>query len=64
MITAVMPTAMMPTKAKLRVMLKMFCGFRKFSLSKAMATQAATVAMKIQNTCRETSQPTRPRLVC
>ena len=33
MMTTVMPSAMMPTKAKLRVTLKRFCGVAKVSVS-------------------------------
>ena len=54
--TAVMPIAMMATKAKLRVTLNRFCWVAKTSLASASTTNAATAATETQNTCWLTSQ--------
>ena len=66
--TAVMPIAMMATKAKLRVTLNRFCWVAKTSLASARTTNAATAATETQNTCwlasRASQCPcTRPAIV-
>src|SRR5262245_56935847 len=47
-ITAVIPWAIMPTNAKLRVTLKRFCWVAKVSVSSESAKQANTAATKTQ----------------
>ena len=59
MMTTVMPSAMMPTKAKLRVTLNRFCGVAKVSVSAVSARQASNAAMKTQNACWPNILPRR-----
>ena len=56
MITAVMPMAMMATKAKLRVTLNRFCCVAKTSLAKDSTTKAITAATDTQKVCWLASQ--------
>ena len=51
MMTAVMPMAMMATKAKLRVTLNRFCCVAKTSLANDSTTNATTAATDTQNVC-------------
>ena len=55
MMTAVIPRAITPTKAKLRVTLNRFCGLANLSLSTLKNRQASTVAAKIQKVWLATS---------
>ena len=50
-ITAVMPSATIATKAKLRVTLKRFCGVAKVLVASDRTMQAMSVASTIQNVC-------------
>ena len=59
MMTTVMPSAMMPTKAKLRVTLKRFCGVAKVSVSTLSARQASSAATNTQNACWPTILPSQ-----
>src|SRR5437868_1387681 len=59
MITAVMPTAMMATKAKLRVTLNRFCCVAKTSLASVSTAKATTAATDTQKVCWLTSQPSQ-----
>ena len=56
MMTAVMPIAMMATKAKLRVTLNRFCWVAKTSLASVSTTNATTAAIETQNVCWLASQ--------
>ena len=49
--TAVMPSAMMPTKAKLRVTLNRLRSVAKVSVRSDSATQASTAATNTQKVC-------------
>jgi hypothetical protein len=51
-ITAVMPIAMIATKAKLRATLKRFLSLAKESVSKVSARHATIAATRTQNDCR------------
>ncbi len=64
MITVVMPSAMMPTKAKLRVTLKMLRSVAKVSVASDSAMQAATAAMNTQNVWRLRIQLSAPACIC
>ena len=64
MITAVMPSAMMPTKAKFRVTLNRFCWVAKTSLATDRTRKASTAANETQNVWRLTSQLSQPSCVC
>ena len=64
MITTVMPSAMMPTKAKLRVTLKRFCGVANVSVSTVSARQASSAATNTQNACWPTILLSRVWLCC
>ena len=57
--TAVMPIAMIATKAKFRVTLKRLRSVAKVSVAKESATHASTAATKTQNTWRFISQDSR-----
>ena len=56
MMTAVMPIAMIATKAKLRVTLNRFCWVAKTSLASDSTTNATTAATETQKVCWLTSQ--------
>ena len=60
MITAVIPSAMMPTKAKFRVTLNRFCCVAKTSLATDRIRKASTAANDTQNVWRLTSQLSQP----
>src|SRR5687768_5428653 len=64
MITAVMPMAMMPTKAKLRVTLKRLPGVAKVLVKRLRAMQARNAAISTQNTWRLISPAMKLRLTC
>jgi hypothetical protein len=49
-ITAIMPSATMATKAKLRVTLKRFCGVAKVEVTNESRTHATIVASTTQKT--------------
>jgi hypothetical protein len=58
MMTAFMPCAAMPTKAKLRVTLNRFCYVENGSDLSVSARQAMTVATNTQKVWRDSSQVT------
>ncbi len=60
MITAVMPSATMPTKAKLRVTLNRLRSVAKVSVASESAMQAITAAKNTQKVWRLTSQASGP----
>ena len=59
--TAVMPSAMIPTKAKLRVTLNRFLSVANTSDASDSRMQAIAAATKIQNVWRLASQAKTPR---
>src|SRR5262245_5738942 len=60
MMTAVMPSAMMATNAKLRVTLNRFCGVAKVSVMRVRTRQNAAAATITQNAWRATIRAKRP----
>ena len=64
MMTAVIPSAMIATNAKLRVTLNRFCCVANTSLITDRMTKATNAAMETQNACRLTSQLSRLPCAC
>src|SRR5262245_23470162 len=62
--TAVMPSAMIPTKAKLRVTLNRFCCVAKTSLDSDRTTKASAAATDTQNVGRLISQLSQLSYTC
>ena len=64
MMTAVIPSAMMPTKAKFRVTLNRLRSVAKVSVARVRATQASTAARNTQKVWRLSSQLIAPPWTC